>query len=505
MKIQVRNLGPLQKAEFDLKPLTILVGPNNSGKTWLAYLLAGIFGSYGWRKYTQKYIEQNLADYPPLDEAIEKVKQKGIATIDMHEFAEAYGDTYFTNVAKLAQSWMGDFMATNPAHFSNLQASVQLADSKETLLQHIYQFICFRDIALGSLVIRKRPNSRKLQIYTKTGDNHATDESSTDDFFLDESLSAEDIRENIVENTMLIFHRSLYSRLYTFPTERATFITLPSSQRRRFIEEVESRGDYREIIERFRRRELFASTELLSRADRVSQSVSEPICRYLSTMTSIYELDENERSRREKDAANDTHIKCYIQLAELLETEILEGELYLPTPETNPIREIEFHPQEDIKLGISAASSMVKELAPLVLYLRYIARPGDLLIIDEPELSLHPAAQVKIIEFLALLVDAGLHVLVTTHSTYVVDQLSNLMEASTYTNKQDFTEKFLLERVESFISPEKVAVYEVDNGELKNILDQDGSINWQTFSEISDLMHLTHVELIREGKKEDGA
>ena len=505
MKIQVQNLGPLQKAEFDLKPLTVLVGPNNSGKTWLAYLLAGIFGPYGLNEYVQEYVERDLADYPPLDKAIEKVKQKGIATIDMHAFAEAYADTYFTNVAKLAQSWVGDFMATNPAHFSNLQASVQLAGFKETLLQHIYQFICFRDIARGSLVIRKRHNSRKLQIYTTTGDDHTTDELPTDDSSLDELLSEEDIRENIVENTMLIFHRSLYSQLYTFPTERATFITLSSSQRRRLIEDVESRGDYREIIERFGGRELFALTKLFPRSDSSNQSMSEPICRYLSTMTSIYELDENERSRREKEASNDTRIKCYIQLAELLESEILEGELYLAPPEIDPARELEFRPSEDIKLGISVASSMVKELAPLVLYLRYLARPGDLLVIDEPELSLHPAAQVKIIEFLALLVDAGLHVLVTTHSTYVVDQLSNLMEASTYTNKQDFTEKFLLERVESFISPEKVAVYEVGNGELKNILEPDGSIHWQTFSEITNLVQRIHIEMIYEGEKEDEA
>ena len=46
MKIKVSNLGPLQgPAEFDLKPLTIFIGPNNAGKTWLAYTLAGIFSS----------------------------------------------------------------------------------------------------------------------------------------------------------------------------------------------------------------------------------------------------------------------------------------------------------------------------------------------------------------------------------------------------------------------------------------------------------------------------
>jgi len=58
---------------------------------------------------------------------------------------------------------------------------------------------------------------------------------------------------------------------------------------------------------------------------------------------------------------------------------------------------------------------MIKELAPLVFYLRYLAEPGELLIIDEPEMNLHPAAQTQIIEFLAMLVNAELHVLITTH------------------------------------------------------------------------------------------
>ena len=43
MKITVRNLGVIKEAEVDLKPLTIFIGPNNSGKTWLAYTLANIF------------------------------------------------------------------------------------------------------------------------------------------------------------------------------------------------------------------------------------------------------------------------------------------------------------------------------------------------------------------------------------------------------------------------------------------------------------------------------
>lgn len=45
MKVTIQNLGAIQHAELDLKPLTILIGPNNAGKTWMAYTLAGILDS----------------------------------------------------------------------------------------------------------------------------------------------------------------------------------------------------------------------------------------------------------------------------------------------------------------------------------------------------------------------------------------------------------------------------------------------------------------------------
>ena len=82
------------------------------------------------------------------------------------------------------------------------------------------------------------------------------------------------------------------------------------------------------------------------------------------------------------------------------------------------------------------ASSMVSELAPVVLYLRHMVTPGNLLIVEEPESHLHPAMQVEFTRQLAALVRAGVRVLVTTHSEWVLEELANIVQRSKLPEKR---------------------------------------------------------------------
>ncbi len=81
----------------------------------------------------------------------------------------------------------------------------------------------------------------------------------------------------------------------------------------------------------------------------------------------------------------------------------------------------------DRDIPLMNTSSMVSELAPVVLYLRHVVQPGETLIIEEPESALHPAMQVELTRLLAAAVKAGIRIIITTHSEWVLEELANLV------------------------------------------------------------------------------
>ena len=121
-------------------------------------------------------------------------------------------------------------------------------------------------------------------------------------------------------------------------------------------------------------------------------------------------------------------------LATLLERSILGGEVRRERSEEPQASypSFSFYPQGwKESLPLMRASSMVSELAPVVLYLRYVVQPGDVLIIEEPESHLHPAMQVEFTRVLAAAARSGIRIIMTTHSEWILEELANLVRLST--------------------------------------------------------------------------
>ena len=79
------------------------------------------------------------------------------------------------------------------------------------------------------------------------------------------------------------------------------------------------------------------------------------------------------------------------------------------------------------RIAIRRASSMVADLAPLAMWIDRIVEPGDLLIIDEPESHLHPEAIRLVARVLVRLVGEGVSVVCATHSAVLIHELSNCL------------------------------------------------------------------------------
>ena len=81
-------------------------------------------------------------------------------------------------------------------------------------------------------------------------------------------------------------------------------------------------------------------------------------------------------------------------------------------------------------IPLHLASSSARGLSDLYFFLQHVAGPNHLLIIDEPESHLDTHNQILMARLLVRCVHAGLKVLVTTHSDYLVKEFNNLIMLS---------------------------------------------------------------------------
>ena len=110
-------------------------------------------------------------------------------------------------------------------------------------------------------------------------------------------------------------------------------------------------------------------------------------------------------------------------------------------------------------IPLHLASSSARGLSDLYFFLRHVARKNHLLIIDEPESHLDTTNQIQLARLLARLVRAGLKVLLTTHSDYLIKELNNLiMLSSSFDNKAKVVKRLKYAK-EDCIAPEKIRAY----------------------------------------------
>ena len=142
---------------------------------------------------------------------------------------------------------------------------------------------------------------------------------------------------------------------------------------------------------------------------------------------------------------------------------------------------------------LNQISSMLSEMAPLVLYLKYVVRAGERLIIEEPEAHLHAGNQRHLASAIAMVVNAGVNVLVTTHSNLLLSEINNLLLASGVENDGQYAPSELL-------APEQVGAYFFEPGdegtrvEAMDVTREDG-ISVESFARVHEALYDEGIRL----------
>jgi hypothetical protein len=458
VNFRIDKLGSLQNTSLDLRDFTVIIGPNNSNKTYLAYAIYSVFDSIIGRLFPLplERIDERTVRLSVTDEFIKRVRRQVILKSDE---AKTHLSEFFQDSSALI--------------FSDASFSLEVSDSEieKAFWRADYEII---QAFLSDTEIKQNVEAGHIDLsIVEHGD--PTEQLSTDD------------KETLEELSLYAswpFVQELFYRPFALPAERnaliLTYQTLTLERIKRFKED--RRAGLRRRLNSQQLESLRSQPEIVK-----APLFPKPVEDFLDFLD---ELTINSRRYPSRD-------NQFSYLASVIENDLnneaktdfrdLEGggaELYLKVAEG---------------LGIDAhnASSSIKQLIGLILYLRYRARSGELLVIDEPEMNLHPTTQVKLLEILAVMSSLGVKVLLTTHSPYIMAHLNNLVAGK---NVEGAKEMLYLHDERSFLDLDAVSAYEIKNGQLHSLKDNDFGIKWHEFSDVSISLQERLLELY--GRKE---
>ena len=167
-----------------------------------------------------------------------------------------------------------------------------------------------------------------------------------------------------------------------------------------------------------------------------------------------------------------------IDIAEEMEKEIIKGRYKINN------NRIFYQTENEKELDLYMASSTVKTIFGVIFYLRHLIKEKDYLIIDEPELNLHPENQVKIAKLLVRLVNSGVKVIISTHSDYITKEFNNLlMLDNDFKNKVEIMERYSYTE-KDILRKNSVGAYLFKDGTMNEMEIGEEGIITKTFDEV---------------------
>lgn len=483
LEIEIENFGPISQGRITLNPLTIFVGPNNSGKSYAAMLIHSIFESYGptilppdvplfvRRRYFAEYLDipafakefpdlkaqiDNLEDRKELEipaELIEKITRATCEGVYEKVLTQEIVRSFASGLKDLIRIGEHNFTLkiNSNSYTTHLEYHKNLVKVKEC--PRIITKIKIR--AIESPRIRIKPSEAEDEVIFEIG---APWREKDERRFIHNQ-----IRELVLEVCINKLFENVSIPCHYLPAARSGILQGHKALAASIVRKAPYVGIERLEIPKF------------------SGVVSDFI-------SSILTLPESKGP--------------FFQLAQAFEKELIKGEIIVRTADEYLYPEIKYSFQST-EIPLHRSSSTVSELAPLSLYLKYSIRPGSILIIEEPEAHLHPENQRILAKFLVKLVRKGVNIIITTHSEYLMEQLNSFILLSKIEPRKRVEEYQYAE--EDYLRSNEIATYvfEYDRkGQGYKVaqveITEEEGISQEEFLKIHEALYEESIKLRRE-------
>lgn len=443
MEIAFENLGFIKKGKIKTNDITIIFGPNNVGKTYLSYSLFSILKEYRSYFLNAGHVNNKMASLLVSQGSYEDDVSAFIKMPDQIELCNKistglprfFKDT--RNVLKGAKILVNE--NTDHDKFAHVSFRVRL------------------NLNAGlRLCIEKNKGSSKIKFWF--------DEIEIDDEDLKKQNKKPTIKVTLSRMQMLLRY-VVTTKFFDFTEIEPFIITSERTGISLFLKEIDTNRNNvvnKIALESYIRME--DSDEAIKDIieDRVS-IFAEPINHNINVIR-----DSLHSVRRVKVLKDD--IAEYNELLNSLAG--LVGGSYKILNE-DILFAVKSSDDKQIEMPISMTSGAGKSLYLMDVFIRNHISKNSYLIIDEPELNLHPKNQVKMAELLVRLSNFGVKVIITTHSDYIVKEINNRIMASSIKSDQilgelNYTQNDLIskERVNAFTISKEGFISEVDKDEF---------------------------------------
>ena len=438
-EFHLRNLGPIAEGTIQLRPLTILIGKNNTGKTYTAQAIYAAHKALG---------RANGPATPPLtrDESFDLVSRINDPDASVVEITESYADKFQTwTSSRLARA--GHILADRLAVYFDVEDPSELK----------------RWRANGELEIavhrrHDEPDSRAL--FSLSGDHERSPLDAFDLSGLRETHVVE-----LLDDFLAGSSDATPASRSELQQRRAASMLADYLWYRHLVPSSGLGGDAH-YLPAGRSGLLEAWTDVVRirlEQDREGLALTgrEPAALGGIALDFLIELQQLTSPRPQRRAWQKPPRRS-IRVAPEIPTaaahlERLIGGSVVVARGRERVPSLSYQHGKQV-IPVQRASSMVAELAPLIRWISDVLGPGDLLLIDEPEAHMHPEAVLAVAQTLVALSQAGVRVLCTTHSTDFLHQVSNCMLRAAQPSSSDSSDA-------PSISVDDLAVYRFEQGD----------------------------------------